>query len=293
MIRSAAHRASRSVTIPTHQRRSKTFERRVDKNNEVYYTLIKQADRGIKKNPKKDDVAYGEFFDMPNLLLDLDADGRDEVRSFDETVDEEAMIAKWVQDPKRKAVKDTLKKLEEQVQVSRLKAEAILNDRTNIWRITWSDILSASLHGAPKNDTTLQMLRKENGIPVHTVDDNALFLKWLLLRRQNLVSHIKQFETGPLAHRKFCKAMESQTTLTGVRRLTALYLDGIRDAEQREVEGEFYKKVVEACRRTAGQDTSSEALIFLHNMKERVGKESSQPTGVFDELIAELSTAKV
>ena len=297
MMRSALRGATRSVSLPLQHTRTKTFERRVDKNNDVYYVPLKPSERSIgDRNPRTQLVDHAEFFDMPTLLLDLDAEGRDEVRSFDETVDEEAMKAKWGENPKRNAVKATLKDLEAQLQESRLRAEEILADPTNIWRITWSDITSAALHGSPKGESTelLEKLRNANGIPPHVRGDDMLFLKWLLLRRKNLDKHLQQHQTDTIYPKKFTKAMEKQTSLTAVRRLAALYFDNVVDFEGDTAESDFFEATRRACRRLVQENeaSSSEALIFMRNLKERVEKRSKTEAALFSDIISGLSAPK-
>lgn len=297
MMRSALRGATRSVSLPLQHIRTKTFERRVDKNNDVYYVPLKQSERSLgDRNPKTQPTDHVEFFDMPTLLLDLDAEGRDEVRSFDETVDEEAMKAKWAENPKRNAIKATLKDLEAQLQESRLRAEEILTDPTNIWRITWSDITSAALHGSPKGEgkEMLETLRKANGIPQHVRGDDKLILKWLLLRRKNLDKHLQQRQGDTIQPKKFTKAMEKQTSLTGVRRLAASYFDNVKDFEGDTAESEFFETTRRLCQRLVQENeaSSSEALIFMRNIKERVGKRSKSEFALFGEVIASLSAPK-
>lgn len=293
-MRSALRGATRSVSLPLQHTRTKTFERRVDKNNDVYYVPLKQSERSLgDRNPKTQPTDHAEFFDMPTLLLDLDAEGRDEVRSFDETVDEEAMKAKWAESPKRTAIKATLKDLEAQLQESRLRAEEILTDPTNIWRITWSDITSAALHGAPKGEgkEMLETLRNANGIPPHVRGDDKLFLKWLLLRRKNLDKHLQQHQGNTIQLKKFTKAMDKQTSLTGIRRLAALYFDSVADFQADAAEREFFETTRRVCQRLAQENeaSSSETLIFMRNIKERVGKRSKSESALFGEVIASLS----
>ena len=74
MIRPATRRAPQlpatELCPGAHQRRFKTFVRHVDKNNQVYYTLANRRPRPDPASP-----AQHEFFSMPDLLLDLDAEG--------------------------------------------------------------------------------------------------------------------------------------------------------------------------------------------------------------------------
>ncbi|KAJ6781385.1 hypothetical protein PWT90_04331 [Aphanocladium album] len=212
------------------QRRFKTFERRVDKNNDVYYTIS-------KRRPVQDPDAAPEsqqFFEMPNLLLDLDAEGTRNVRTYEDK-DEELQQAKWRVNPKREEVKVKLNDLEGKLMELRKRAKDIAASPSNIWRLSSHDLLSAALHGPPESETTLaaetpcpdtlegsrliNALRRENGIPSHVSASDVLLLEWMLLRRHNTDSAKTANNEGPLSSTEIVEALQSQTSITGIRRL--------------------------------------------------------------------------
>ncbi|KAJ3492543.1 hypothetical protein NLG97_g5319 [Lecanicillium saksenae] len=212
------------------QRRFKTFERRVDKNNDVYYTIA-------KRRPVQDPDATPEsqqFFEMPNLLLDLDAEGTRNVRTYEDK-DEELQKAKWRVNPKREEVKVKLNDLEGQLIELRKRAKDITASPANIWRLTSHDLLSAALHGQPENESTLSAeipcldtlegshlvnaLRHENGIPSHVSASDVLLLEWMLLRRHNTGSAKSAKNEAPLNAMEMVEALQSQSSITGIRRL--------------------------------------------------------------------------
>ncbi|RFU79051.1 hypothetical protein TARUN_3180 [Trichoderma arundinaceum] len=233
-LTSLAHRSAAH-----HQKRSKAFVRRIDKNNEVYYTISnKRPPKSPDSIPVRDD-----FFEMPDLLLDLDADGSRFVRPVEE-VDEERLERKWDVNPKRLAVQDHLKQLQKQISESRRKADDVLSNPTNIWRLSSHDIVSAALRGTPATvdgnlttKTTLEVssgpskhasrrcsrpietLCRENGIPPHALQDEQVLLEWMLLRYGNLKRSITNRSEEPLSPSQLTAALKKQTSITGIRRL--------------------------------------------------------------------------
>ncbi|XWW97054.1 hypothetical protein V2A60_005035 [Cordyceps javanica] len=212
------------------QQRFKTFERRVDKNNDVYYTIS-------KRRPVQDPntaPSSEQFFEMPNLLLDLDAEGTRNVRAFDDK-DEELQVARWRVNHKREEVKMKLADLENKLIELRKRSQDIAANPINIWRLSSHDLLSAALHGPSRNDKTtttdipcldtlegsrlVDALRRENGIPSHVSASDVLLLEWMLLRRYNTDS-IKSKTKQPLLDSfGLIEALKSQSSIVGIRRL--------------------------------------------------------------------------
>ncbi|KND95152.1 hypothetical protein TOPH_00568 [Tolypocladium ophioglossoides CBS 100239] len=295
MIRSAASRApalaNAELCAGSHQRRFKTFVRRVDKNQEVYYTL---ARKGLSPDPNSP-VQY-DFFEMPDLLLDLDAEGTRNVRSFEDD-DERHMKGKWAVVPKRTAVRARLKQFEEQVYESRRRAHEILSQPTNIWRITSHDIVSAALRGASvesqatqasnetpglqKEPDIFEKLRIENGIPPHATEEDEQLLRWMILRRKSLEQSRQKREEAAPTPLQLAEALEQQMSITGVRRLVFQCLAaGTSIASFKSPSG--FKPglpltIREACERVLRQypgDRTSilETLIFIGNLSERLSR---------------------
>ncbi|KAL6910625.1 hypothetical protein GGI43DRAFT_17672 [Trichoderma evansii] len=232
--------ASSSHRFVAHnQRRSKAFVRRIDKNNEVYYTISnKRPPKSPDSIPVRDD-----FFEMPDLLLDLDAEDSRFVRPVDEA-DDLRLERKWDVNPKRLAVQDQLKELQTQISESRRKADDILSNPTNIWRLSPQDILSAALRGTPTvvdeihppmmtpeasrdskelalgNDSRLlETLCRENGIPSHALRDDRVLLEWMWLRYKNLKRSMENRSEEPLSPAQLSDALKDQTSILGIRRL--------------------------------------------------------------------------
>ncbi|PNY27916.1 Uncharacterized protein TCAP_02162 [Tolypocladium capitatum] len=295
MIRSAASRAppfaNAELCAGAHQRRFKTFVRRVDKKDEVYYTLARKG-----SSPDPDSPVQHDFFEMPDLLLDLDAVGTKNVRSFEDD-DEQRMKGKWAVVPKRTAVRARLKQFEEQVYESRRRAHAMLSQPTNIWRITPHDILSAALRGASgesqatqasnetpglqKEPDILKQLRIENGIPPHATEEDEQLLRWMMLRRKSLEQPMQKRESAAPTPLQLAEALGQQTCITGVRRLVFQCLAaGTSIASFKSPPGskpDLPLAIREACERVLRQDGGDGAsvdgtLTFIGNLSERLSR---------------------
>lgn len=212
------------------QQRFKTFQRRVDKNNNVYYTIAKRRPvQGPDAPPKS-----VQFFEMPNLLLDLDAEGTRNVRTFDDK-DEELHVARWRVNPKREEVKLKLNDLESKLIESRKRVQDIATNPSNIWRLSSHDLLSAALHGPPSNDSAapsetacpdtlegshfIDALGRENGIPSHVSTSDVLLLEWMLLRRNSTDRAKSKQDVSLLNPFQLVEALQSHTSIVGIRRL--------------------------------------------------------------------------
>ncbi|UKZ59395.1 uncharacterized protein TrAtP1_000703 [Trichoderma atroviride] len=221
------------------QRRSKTFVRRIDKNNEVYYTIRnKRPPKSPDSIPVRDD-----FFEMPDLLLDLDAEDSRLVRPADEA-DDLRLERKWDVNPKRLAVQDQLKELQAQISESRRKADDVLSNPANIWRLSPHDILSAALRGTPvvvddvrsptmtprpssdskeltsgHDSRLIETLCRENGIPSHALQDDRVLMEWMWLRYKNLQRSMENRSEEPLSPAQLSDALKDQTSIIGIRRL--------------------------------------------------------------------------
>lgn len=314
MIRSTASRARQQLAKPDRGPGSsssssssrypgKAFEKRIDKYNEVYYVLSKKKGRAGHADPEK----QYKFFEMPDLLLDLDADGAPNVRSFNAEVDEPAMAARWSDSPRRAQVRAQLRQLQDQVVELRQKAHDVSSEPTNVWRITAHDVMSAALYGgsatprkpakrfflqepseevdgsggtAPSPPQLRQMadkVRAKNGIPPHAVHQDQLLLHWMLLRRH--CSENSPGQKAPSAS-QFAQAIESQTSLMGIRRLVSQSLAaGMSTASffhSNTLSDQSLPRCIRtACERILSGSSSSrslrlEVLTFLGNLSERL-----------------------
>ncbi|KAK3180127.1 hypothetical protein K4F52_008528 [Lecanicillium sp. MT-2017a] len=271
----------------TSQRRFKTFVRRVDKNNEEYYTLARRGERSEAAGSSRQQ----EFFEMPDVILDLDSEGLEGVRSF-EDADEHTSAAKWGVSRKKQAARETLKSLEAELEEARQKADDVLSNPTNIWRLTSHDLLSAALNGAkPVNKGTqptslnnqtssaiLDSIRRENGVPAHVQDSDALLLEWLQLRQTNLKRFRKENDDHIATKEQLIEALRQQSTILGIRRLVHRQLsapEGLKayfgQTDATDISGEIRN----ACNRVLASDTAEhsdhiDALVFIGNLTDRL-----------------------
>ncbi|EFY90205.1 hypothetical protein MAC_03720 [Metarhizium acridum CQMa 102] len=305
MIRSAARLSQADLSVAPHLLRPKTFVKKLGKNNEVYYTLVK---KGLAHNP--DPGKEYEFFEMPNLLLDLDAEGTRHVRSVEDT-DEKLMTARWAEVPRRKAVQTRLKVFEEQLYESRRKAREIMSQPTNIWRITSHDIVSAALHGGPgpqrksareltpadvisgpsstptpcSNSEIIEKLRLENGIPQHAVNEDQLLLRWMTLRYNSLTQSSQKRRRKAPSPEQLTRALQTQTTILGVRRLVSQALSAGTSVNSFQSETKpaisLPHQIRSTCAHILSQDPLNrdlyiQALTFLGNLSERLSSLNAQ-----------------
>lgn len=289
MMRSATPRASQlgklELSSGSQQRRLKSFVKRVDKNNEVYYT------------PAKNGLAYNQdrskeysFFEMPNLLLDLDAEGTRGVRSFEEA-DEELMKTntKWTEPPRRAVVKAKVKQFQEQIHESRRKRRDVLSQPTNPWRITPHDLFSAAILGASSINTVdktvcnaadiIGKVSYENGIPPHATTQDEHLLEWMLLLRRNQEETPQPRKQTAPSPAQLAEALKSQSSITAIRRLvfqclsTGMSISHFQKQSTAHTDAPW--QIRSACERIleahpARLDVRYETLAFLGNLSERM-----------------------
>ncbi|KAG5980815.1 hypothetical protein E4U55_003594 [Claviceps digitariae] len=314
MVRLTLPRASKLAANPVdhgseHSRPFKTFIRRVDKNNNVYYTLAKQ---GLGRDSPNPDKEY-EFFEMPDLLLHLDAQGATHVRPVDDGDEAALMTAKWEKVPQREAAGIRLKELEAQLAESRDKVHAILSQPANIWRITPHDVVSAALHGGSAAQRTtadilglfnsrqatdakrmearqpwggsdiIDKIRVENGIPPHAADDDQLLLQWMILRykkykkspQQQPLATLMTYGAFPMS--AMMKVLEAQSSVTGIRRLVFMYLNAGTNAvgtqPKVKLDARLCQGIRDACERVLPEVSFTpeirQILTFLGNLSEQ------------------------
>jgi hypothetical protein len=288
MIQPVVPRASRPICNKL-QRRFKTFVRRVDKNNEVYYTLA-------KRGPNPDQAAssnYQDFFEMPDIVLDLDGEGLKGVRSFEDS-DEQSVAARWGVPRKKQAAKQKVNALEEEIEQSRRKAEDVLSNPLNIWKLTSHDILSAALNGNgpktgrdssqpmalsnSKSSTILETLRRENGIPAHVQDSDTLLLEWLLLRRATLRNSQQENGVKIATPEQLVDSLRQQNSIAAIRRLVSLQLSGPDSMNSyfwQQSKTDIIGEIRNACLRVLSNEASGysdhiSALIFIGNVVDRL-----------------------
>ena len=130
-----------STTINRHgsERRTRSFVKHIDEHGEVFYTIA-------RKEEGKDLPQIKDLFEMPDLVLDLDAAGINQVREYGRK-DEKLLKDKWNNETRHKAAKSSISRMSSQVAQSRIKVLEMNANKTHPMHITDYDITSAALRG--------------------------------------------------------------------------------------------------------------------------------------------------
>lgn len=223
---------------------------------------------------------------MPNLLLDLDAEGVRHVRPF-EAADELAMAQTFSTSQRRTEVKLQMKELERQVLELRSKTEEIFQNPAHPWRLTRYDLLSAALQSPITNATanipeseaikwinlaankTFESTVENNGVPAHATENDQHLLEWLLLRSRALRHHVASGTDKHLTFDDFSAELNSTKSLAEVRRLTNSYLSSIGSQQPKST---FALELRESVVAALEEDPTCipEALIFISNVTARL-----------------------
>ncbi|RGP69647.1 hypothetical protein FLONG3_7725 [Fusarium longipes] len=214
-------------------RRTKMFVKAQDKWGGSYYVLNKWPYR--PKRPAED-----EYFQVNDLLLDLDDMFSNQVRPVTEEDDEQALKL-WSRDRKKKSIRKNLYQLEQRLDESRLRAFQVRSKPLNSWRLGSYDVFSAALRApsrAPLIDLSegrqgsvststaetqpnmLHLLCSNNGIENQALEDDSLLLK----RFQSRISSSEYDDSPKVSASQLSQALESQDSLTSLRRLVSQYL---------------------------------------------------------------------
>lgn len=286
MMRPALRWPSRAVATNSapsqciHQRRNRMFERKTTEDNKTYYVKRRS------QPPDEDFVPpQQEFFDMPDLLLDLDAEGVDHVRSF-RPADERAMAKMWSASPRRNEVKAQMRDLEREVIKAKQRTAAILEDPAHPWRLTPNDLFTAAVRApiVAASETqerhintveeSFSALWKRNGIPAHAALDDERLLEWLLLRHRGLTQHIQRGRDSPFKFDTFSSSISRAISLEEVRRTASAYLR----AAQSKPDKQFAQAVRRACHRILVKKPqyADDALRFISNITAKFQAKDAQ-----------------
>ena len=118
------------------------FDKHVEEDGNVYYTLGKKAKDG--EPPKQLDA--DTLFEMPDLVLDLDAAGSNHVRESTQE-DVAHQISKWKASEKQLSVRKRMKQLAVALGLARSNALQVTLTPTHPMHIADQDIMSAALRG--------------------------------------------------------------------------------------------------------------------------------------------------
>jgi len=123
------------------------------------------------------------LFQIPNLVLDLDAENAPRVRQYDE-VDEELEAAKWSQNEKVDAVLGRIRTFSDEVSKAGQNMESTASV-PNPWRISAQDILSVALLGTSQPSPSVG---REQAAPAATTNQSSLLGE--VLRRNGIPSRV-------------------------------------------------------------------------------------------------------
>ncbi|PHH85090.1 hypothetical protein CDD83_915 [Cordyceps sp. RAO-2017] len=299
MIRSAALRSRRPASARAelhtttqdrqeHEWKSDRFVRQVDKKGETYWKRKKQHPA-----PK----VRHNLFQASDLLLDLDADGAQTIRPFDDDKDGRRLTADWALCPERVAVRERLRHIEEQVDSSRARALATRLSFAGIWRVNSHDILSAALTGAPAPTSEplpargsrdsrgvridLRTMGSANGIPPHAFEDDGQLLHWML-RRQRAARALLPEASEPMSNAEFAEALGQSSDVTYIRRLVFLAVShGLaldKSEPERDHRGDTPSLHISNCLDSAMAEstnrraTALDVLCFIGNLSESISQ---------------------
>ncbi|KAF4506882.1 hypothetical protein G6O67_006919 [Ophiocordyceps sinensis] len=271
---------------------SKKFLRHVDSYGSPYWVLRRQralADR--------DPTVQREFFEVSNLLLDLDAEGAANVRPYSDE-DELRIGSKWAVTPERAAVRAKVDQIKDQIHASRVGALKSLLRPASAWLISPHDLLSTALLGPPasgaKQDAGngsvnplpprtregLETVCRGNGIPPHALEDDEQLLRWMILRHDVLqVSRRKSSSSEAPSRAQLSNALRHQTSLSGIRRVVfqsisaGIFIGSF--AKEQTIRSAMTSRIRRACDGVLSQtasrrSTALEILAFIGNLSARI-----------------------
>lgn len=135
----------RTLTAEARQHRPRTTWRRNEtEDGDVYYTILPRSERKHQPRP----LEPHELFQMPDVVLDLDAQPASLVREFDAS-DEEGAGAEIEFDAvrRRRRARDAVGEILTMVGERRRTTPAMMTSLVNPWRVTDHDVLSVALRG--------------------------------------------------------------------------------------------------------------------------------------------------
>lgn len=127
----------------TQQKRSKTFIRNKTEDGEVYYTLPRHGEG--KQKPRA--LKPHELFQMPDLLLDLDALPPGQVREFNASNEDVDLELNYQFTERELQAQDKVGEIVAKVHEGRKVDPGAVSSLLNPWRVTDHDIMSVALRG--------------------------------------------------------------------------------------------------------------------------------------------------
>lgn len=275
------------------------FIRNQEKNGNTYYKINAKRFRQVKA------TTYPEFYEIKDLLLDLDAEDCKYVREFTET-DETQAEKRAKDDPTRKRIQGQLESFKEQLYWSRRKHFEVTSQASNVWRLGTHDILSAALQGSPKTSLSpsshtnrsgsattqddVEVVESadatpwiflENGLPTQGRKNDETLMTWLRLR-QNAIESRQRYSDTRQTLGQVKTALSQQNSIAGIRRLVFQSLSSGHD--EKAISHPLSAELRTACLNALDQTGSTqsgiqEVLALLGSLNERLSTNQSHLGG--------------
>jgi hypothetical protein len=176
---------------------------------------------------------------MPDIVLDLDAEGQTGVREFDEEY-EAKLLQQWAGNPRREAMKAVVNTLENEAARLRHSWEDIMTQPASPWRISHHDFMSVALRGVadvsdhPKSNRMgpggqpdfVHFLCQTNGIPAHAAKNDESLLEWMLIRKSALEQRVAARNDQHPTFLQFAEAAEGAQSFLELRRVITTFSFG-------------------------------------------------------------------
>jgi len=208
----------------------KMFRFKVDREGSEYYVLNKWP-TSPKPPPEH------EYFQISDLLLDLDDVSSQHVRPVTEEDDAQALKV-WSRNPKKKDIRSDLYQLQQTLYEMRSKTFEAYSDPLSSWRLGIYDVFSVALQAPPPNaplmvqqgsiqsataetrPSLLHQLCSQNGIEEQALKDDSVLLE----RFQSRINMFKSDQMAQVSVNQLSEALRRQDSLEGLRRLISQYL---------------------------------------------------------------------
>ncbi|RBR16689.1 uncharacterized protein FIESC28_06842 [Fusarium coffeatum] len=284
----------------------KMFRFRIDEEGLEYYVTNKWP-TSPKPPPER------EYFQINDLLLDLDDVTSQHVRPVTEEDDAQALRV-WSRNPKKKDIRSDLYQLQQTLYETRSKTFEAYSNPLSSWRLGIYDVFSAALQAPPPNaplmvpqgsiqsattetrPSLLHQLCLKNGIEEQALKDDSVLLE----RFQSRINTFRSDQMAQVSATQLSKALGSQDSLEGLRRLISQYLS--RDPSgiafhptpntQQGSQPDLSLTIRDSCERfwqQNVQESPRDLLTFLGNLSERLSAREEHMGGALCGLGLKLS----
>ncbi|KAK0389374.1 hypothetical protein NLU13_2949 [Sarocladium strictum] len=209
-----------------------TFIRHEEPDGQIWYTVKPKIDRLKRENTPN-------FYEIPDALIDLDADGQSGVRVFSDE-DERKMAERWSVNSTHEAAASVIYTMETEATRLRHSWEEILAQPASPWRISHHDVVSVALRGvADSSDQAepqrlvpggraefIRSLCQSNGIPAYAAQDDKGTLEWMLIRKSAMEHHATTHTDQLPTVQDFTEAVKGANSFMELSRVIATCSQG-------------------------------------------------------------------